>query len=330
MSRIVRADDEGLDRAVARLRAGELVAFPTETVYGLGADAGDPAALRRIFACKGRPADHPLIVHVRGVGDLARWIAPLPESAISLARAFWPGPLTIVGRAAAGVSEVLTGGHPTVAVRSPAHPLAAALLERFGGALAAPSANRFGRLSPTRAAHVADEFPDEELLILDGGATQVGLESTIVDLSGAEPRVLRPGRIAATDLADVLGRPVEVAPRDTEAPSAPGRLDSHYAPGAPLRLVPPDELGATLRRGDAALLRTAPEPGEGIACRRLPSDPDGYGRGLYAALRSLDEAGPRAIVVEAPPDGAAWHAIRDRLARAAAPRPPAHAEGSEP
>ena len=329
MSTVVRADEAGLARAVARLRVGELVAFPTETVYGLGAAARDPAAVRRIFACKGRPADHPVIVHVREVAELEAWIAPLPNAGRKLARAFWPGPLTIVGLAAADVSEVVTGGQPTVAVRCPAHPVAAALLERFGGALAAPSANRFGRLSPTRPEHVADEFPEQNLLILDGGASEVGLESTIVDVTGRQPRLLRPGSVTTADLAAVLGVPVEIADRDAGVPRAPGRLASHYAPGAPVHLVTLERLTDALRSGDAALLRTAPNPPPGIRWIRLPADPDGYARGLYAALRTLDETDPGAIVVEAPPEHAAWMAIHDRLERAAAPRRDERTEPNE-
>ncbi len=321
MSRVVPADEIGLERAAAELRAGRAVAFPTETVYGLGADAREPRAVARIFALKGRPSDHPLIVHVARAEGLAAWIDPLPDGALPLARAFWPGPLTLVGPRAAGVPDAVTGGQATVAVRCPGHPVAQALLARVGRDLAAPSANRFGRLSPTRAEHVAEEFADDDLLVLDGGPCEVGLESTIVDLTGATPRLLRPGGIGREALAAALGRPLELAGDEVgDAPRAPGRLRSHYAPGAPLRLVDAGELPAAVAPGEAALLRAAEAPA-GVPVQRLPSDPSGYGRALYAALRALDATTPRAIVVEAPPQDEAWRAVRDRLARAAAPRP---------
>jgi len=321
VSRVVPADEAGLARATAELRAGRAVAVPTETVYGLAADARDPRAVARIFALKGRPSDHPLIVHVAGADDLPSWFDPLPDGALSLARAFWPGPLTLVGPRAPGVPDAVTGGQATVAVRCPAHPVARALLERLGRGLAAPSANRFGRLSPTRAEHVAEEFANDDLLVLDGGPCDVGLESTIVDLTGTTPRLLRPGGIGREALAAVLGRPLELAGDDSQdAPRAPGRLRSHYAPSAPLRIVAAEELPAAVAPGEAALLRLAEGP-VGAPVARLPSDPSGYGRALYAALRTLDATAPRAIVVEAPPQDEAWRAVRDRLARAAAPRP---------
>jgi L-threonylcarbamoyladenylate synthase len=321
VSRILPADGDGLDRAADALRAGRAVAFPTETVYGLGAVARDPRAVARVFALKGRPSDHPLIVHVAGAEELPDWIDPVPAGALALARAFWPGPLTLVGPRAAGVPDAVTGGQSTVALRCPAHPVARALLARLGSALAAPSANRFGRLSPTRAEHVAEEFADEDLLVLDGGPCEVGLESTIVDLSGPAPRLLRPGAIGREAMAEVLGRPLELTgDEDGDVPRAPGRLRSHYAPRAPIRIVDAGALPAAVAPGEAALLRRAEAPA-GTLAERLPRDPAGYGRGLYAALRRLDAAAPRAIVVEAAPEDEAWRAVRDRLARAAAPRP---------
>lgn len=327
MSRIVASDEAGLRAAVTELRAGRPVAIPTETVYGLAADAHDRDAVRRIFALKGRPTHHPVIVHVARASELGDWLDATSVEAERLAHAWWPGPLTIVGRAASHVLDAITGGHPTVAVRCPSHPVAAELLERYGGALAAPSANRFGRLSPTRAEHVAEEFASDELIILDGGAAEVGLESTIVDLSGPVARILRPGRIGRDAIAATLGRTVEVAEADdADAPQAPGRLASHYAPHAPLRMTAPATLPGALEPGDAALLCTAADPPNGTVWQRLPDDPDGYARGLYAALRTLDAARPRAIVVETPPADEAWRAVHDRLARAAAPRP----EGNPP
>lgn len=321
MTPIVGPDEAGIARAVRRLHDGDLVAFPTETVYGLGADARDPRAVAAIFARKGRPADHPLIVHVRGPDELADWFAPVPDGAMRLASAFWPGPLTLVGPRAPGVPDVVTGGHPTVAVRCPAHPVARALLAGFGRGVAAPSANRFGRLSPTTADHVAEEFGDA-LLILDGGACDVGLESTILALGDAGPVILRPGAITAEAIAEVLGRPVAVADvADAGAPRAPGRLESHYAPVAPVVPVAAAALAATIRPGDVALLREADAPSPDVPWLRLPAAAAGYGRELYAALRALDAGQPRRIVVETPPEGPEWRAVHDRLARASAPRP---------
>ena len=326
MTRVVPADDEGIAAAAAALRAGRLVAFPTETVYGLGARARDPGAVAAVFRAKGRPADHPLIVHVASPGELDAWVDPVPEAALRLARRYWPGPLTLVLRRAPGVPDAVTGGQPTVAVRAPAHPVAHALLRTLGEGVAAPSANRFGRISPTTAGHVAAEFPELELTILDGGPCDVGLESTILDLSGVRPRLLRPGAISAADLEATLERPVALAanrPGPDDVPRVPGRLASHYAPTAPLRLADEDDLEAAVAAtpGAALLLRRAPRPaGHRGPSRRLPDDPAGYGRGLYAALRALDAEGPPGLVVERPPGTAPWSAVRDRLARAAGPR----------
>jgi L-threonylcarbamoyladenylate synthase len=326
VTRVVAADAEGLAAAVDELRAGRLVAFPTETVYGLGARARDPRAVAGVFRAKGRPADHPLIVHVASVGELDAWADPVPEAARRLARRTWPGPLTLVLRRAPGVPDAVTGGQPTVALRAPAHPVARELLRTLGEGVAAPSANRFGRISPTTAAHVAAEFPDLELTILDGGPCEVGLESTILDLSGAVPRLLRPGAVSADELASILERPVAVggpaAGEPADVPRVPGRLASHYAPTAPLRLTGEDGVAAAVAAtpGVALLLRRAPRPDAHLGpAWRLPDDPAGYGRGLYAALRALDAEGPPGLVVERPPDTAPWSAVRDRLARAAGP-----------
>ena len=326
MTCVVPADAEGVAAAAERLRAGRLVAFPTETVYGLGARARDPRAVEGVFRAKGRPADHPLIVHVASPAELDTWVDPLPEAALRLARRHWPGPLTLVLRRAPGVPDAVTGGQPTVAVRAPDHPVAQALLRALGEGVAAPSANRFGRISPTRAEHVAAEFPDLELTVLDGGPCDVGLESTILDLSGARPRLLRPGAVSAADLEATLDRPVALAANRSgtgDAPRVPGRLASHYAPATALRLADEDDLPAAVAAAAevALLLRRAPRPaGHRGPSRRLPDDPAGYGRGLYAALRALDAEGPPALVVERPPETAPWSAVRDRLARAAGPR----------
>jgi L-threonylcarbamoyladenylate synthase len=325
VTRVLGGDAAGVAAAVEDLRAGRLVAFPTETVYGLGARARDPRAVADVFRAKGRPADHPLIVHVASADELDAWADPVPDAARRLARRLWPGPLTLVLRRAADVPDEVTGGQPTVAVRAPAHPVARALLRALGEGVAAPSANRFGRISPTTADHVASEFSDLALTILDGGPCEVGLESTILDLSEDRPRLLRPGAVSAADLESILDRPVAVEGRRAsteDVPRVPGRLASHYAPSAPLRLADGEDLeaAAIAAPGVALLLRRAARPAAHRGpLRRLPDDPAGYGQGLYAALRALDAEGPPALVVERPPDAAAWSAVRDRLARAAGP-----------
>ena len=309
------ADDISL--AVAALRRGELVGMPTETVYGLAADARNPDAVRRIFAAKGRPADHPLIVHLAAASDIHDWVRAVPPAARSLMDAFWPGPLTLVLDKAASVDPVVTGGQDTVGLRVPAHPVAQALLRAFGGALAAPSANRFGRISPTQARHVREEFPSGVAVILDGGSSAVGLESTIVDLSGERPRLLRPGSIGATQIEALIGRLDR--PDDHDGPRASGRLAAHYAPGKPLDLI---DSAAVERYRSAhprgvAWLTPGPLP-EGCSGTALAGDPGAYGRQLYAALRDLDAGEARRIVVVRPPRDESWAAVHDRLGRAAA------------
>ncbi len=325
--RLLAPTPENLALAAERLRAGGLVGLPTETVYGLAANALDEAAISRVFALKGRPKDHPLIVHLASAGQLSQWSAAVDERAVRLAEALWPGPLTIVLRKARAVPDAVTGGQPTVALRVPAHPVARAVLELFGGGLAAPSANRFGRVSPTTAAHVASEFPDADLMVLDGGASVVGLESTIIDLSGSTPRVLRPGDVARDQLEEVLGEAVAIG-HGAAAPRVPGSLPSHYAPGAPTFLVASSELLTTVDEKSAVLaLRPAPAGFAG-AWVQLPADPRGYGAGLYTALRQLDAESPARLVIERVPDDANWLAVRDRLERASAPRPDAVARRS--
>ena len=329
-----------IDHAVALLQAGELVAFPTETVYGLGADAANPAAVGRIFAAKGRPADHPLIVHLPADGYLDSWATDIPRQAWELTEAFWPGPLTLILRRARGVPTVVTGGQETIGLRVPAHPLALALLRAFaeaGGGLgglcgvAAPSANRFGRISPTEAAHVRAELGDSVQLILDGGRCPVGIESTILDLSrgaGEVPRVLRPGAITPQQIATVMGRLPEVGcqPRSASAevvPRVPGALAAHYAPATPMRLLPATEIARladtpAAGRSCAVLCHSQMLAGAAaLLVRRLPADPSHYAHELYAALRQLDHSGADLILVEDVPSTAAWSAIADRLQRAA-------------
>ncbi|MBX3140027.1 MAG: threonylcarbamoyl-AMP synthase [Trueperaceae bacterium] len=325
--RILPPTPENVGLAAELLAAGRLVAMPTETVYGLAASARDERAVARVFELKGRPRDHPLIVHLGSGADAGGWVEHAREHGAhrrleALAAALWPGPLTLVVRKAAWVPDVLTGGQPTVALRVPGHPVALALLDALGGAVAAPSANRFGRISPTTAEHVAAEFGAADLVVLDGGACRVGLESTILDLTGPVARVLRPGGVTVEAIEAVVGERVEVN-GDAAAPRVPGSLPSHYAPTAPTRLVGPAELERRIGEdaGMAVLARRhAPEAFAGLWVA-LPDDPVAFGASLYAALRRLDSAAPREILIERVPLTPPWLAVRDRLARASAPRP---------
>jgi L-threonylcarbamoyladenylate synthase len=313
---------EAIARAAEVLRAGGLVALPTETVYGLGADASNAEASAKIFAAKGRPADHPLIVHLADAEALTEWAREIPKEAIALARAFWPGPLTMILKKEAEVPDVVTGGQDTVGLRVPDHPVALALLRAFGGGVAAPSANRFGRISPTTAKHVADELGDALDMILDGGACDVGIESTILDLSRGTPVILRPGAIGPDAIAAVIGRrPLVPSVSDSTAPRVSGSLTAHYAPRTSLRLVPAATLENALRTAGARTAVIARRPalpiphGNWIAA---PHDAAGYAHDLYANLRALDASDADLILVEAPPEGEGWDAVHDRLGRAAA------------
>jgi L-threonylcarbamoyladenylate synthase len=319
-------DDAAIARAAQALAAGELVAFPTETVYGLGARADDDAAVAAIFALKGRPADHPLIVHVAEPADADVFARGLGDAARRLIGAFWPGPLTVIVARAAGIAEAAAGGQSTVGLRCPSHPVAHALLaaarQRGVPGVAAPSANRFGRISPTRAQHVVDEF-GESLLVVDGGDCDVGIESSIVDCSGPVPALLRPGQIARDRLEAALGQPLAAPAADS--PRASGTLEAHYAPRAKLRLMPAGMLNTALQMlGDSALKlavysRTVPlPPGSRLSRRIMPDAPDRAAHELFATLRELDDQGLDLIWVEEPPVDAAWDGVRDRLVRAAA------------
>ncbi|HXX10856.1 MAG TPA: L-threonylcarbamoyladenylate synthase [Burkholderiales bacterium] len=315
------ASDSEIAHAVEILRAGGLVAFPTETVYGLGADASNPAALHRLYEAKGRPTSHPVIVHVRGASDLPRWAREVPPVALRLTGRFWPGPLTLVLKRAAGVLDQVTGGEDTVGLRVPAHPIAQRLLHAFGGGIAAPSANRFGRLSPTTAQHVCDELGDTVDLILDGGACEVGIESTIIDLSRGTPVLLRSGRISTADIEAATG--VKVAQRTSASPRAPGTLAAHYAPRTPLILAAASDFERVIREqaasGRIAVLAFHPQPPNSHASlwQIGATDAHVYAHDLYTLLRVLDRSGCVRIVVEAPPERAEWNAVRDRLMRAA-------------
>lgn len=319
--RVTTADTASVALGARLLREGGLVAFPTETVYGLGADARNADAVRRIFAAKARPEDHPVIVHVEDLGAAETWAALMPDDARALARAFWPGPLTLIVPRAADVPDAVTGGQASVGLRSPAHPVARALLRAFGGGIAAPSANRFGHVSPTTALHVAEDLGGAVDLILDGGACDVGIESTIVAFTSDTPMLLRPGGIAIEAIASVLGR-MPVA-RDATAPRASGTLTSHYAPRTPASLVASDALRAELaqlaerdeRVGVLALSGGPPEAFDGVWIQ-APRDAASYARMLYANLRALDSADADSILIEQVPQGGDWSAIGDRLARA--------------
>jgi L-threonylcarbamoyladenylate synthase len=321
--------NQDFQRAVDLLRAGELVAFPTETVYGLGADAANPDAVAKIFAAKGRPADHPLIVHLAGHDAVEHWAENVPAVAWELMETFWPGPLTLILKKQAWVPLTVTGGQSTVGLRVPGHPVALELLRRFAasgghGGIAAPSANRFGRISPTTAAHVYEELGERVPLILDGGSCAVGIESTIVDCSRGEPVVLRPGHISPLHLEAVLGRLPEIATA-VGAPRVSGSLAAHYAPITPMRIVSGERLldfiNAQRHKGDRCGVighSQPPQAGMPHLWRMLPAEPVGYAHELYAALREMDHAGVALIAVEALPETPLWAAVGDRLRRAAA------------
>lgn len=341
------ATSEAIAEACRRLRRGELVAFPTETVYGLGGAALDEAAVRRIFDVKGRPTDNPLIVHVGSETEAEALAVEWDSRARALVRRFWPGPLTLVVPAAAAIPTAVTAGRGTVALRQPAQPAALELLRTFGGPIAAPSANRSGHVSPTCAAHVASEFPDHDLLILDAGPSAVGIESTVLalppskgrqpmptDSGAASPRLLRPGFVTREAIEEVIG-PIDAIPVHGQVAS-PGTRLSHYAPRAPARLLDRDALWHELRGPSSAGRQAAlvlgddrPRPsaapplvdqGRWPLVISMPRDPVGYAARLYAGLREADAAEPQEILVEAPAEVTGlWAAIHDRLRRACWP-----------
>ena len=314
------ATSEDIDAAVATLRAGGLVAFPTETVYGLGANAADRAAVAQIFSLKGRPTDHPVIVHIDDPRRLSRWAREVPAPARALAARFWPGPLTLILPKSDEVDEVVTGGQDSVGIRVPSHPVAQRLLRAFGGGVAAPSANRYGHLSPTRAAHVREEFGDAVPIVLDGGESQIGLESTIVACLDHAVRLLRPGHITRSQIEAVAGELVESG----EAPRAPGDRSLHYAPRTPLELVPASRLTARIaaiathgeRVGVLARAPAPPDRHPGVVWLEAAADARVYAHDLYDRLRTLDHAGCARILVETPPREESWSAVNDRLRRA--------------
>jgi L-threonylcarbamoyladenylate synthase len=314
-------DDPAIREAAAILVEGGLVAFPTETVYGLGADGLNPEAVARIYAAKGRPSTNPVILHVADIDAGRSLVSQWPAAAGILTERFWPGPLTLVLPASEKVPAIVRAGGPCVALRCPAHPVALALIRAVGRPLAAPSANRSQHLSPTRAEHVAASLGEKVDLILDGGPTEAGLESTILDLSGPQPRVLRPGPITPAELAALIG-PVELwagAVQAGDAQAAPGMAERHYAPRARLDLVVAGTgLSATSGRVAYVALGALPPLPEGVRGVSLPLNPEAVGARFYALLHELDDAGFERVVMERPPEGEAWMAIRDRMQRASA------------
>jgi L-threonylcarbamoyladenylate synthase len=316
--------------AAHKLEQGALVAFPTETVYGLGADAENPAAVAKIYEAKGRPSNHPVIVHVAPGADIHYWAKSVPQEAQKLINAFWPGPLTLILKRAERIPDAVSGGQDSIGLRCPSHPVAQALLQTFKngkGGVAAPSANKFGHVSPTTAQHVRDEFGEEGspvACVLDGGQSEVGIESTILDLSRIETHgavLLRPGQISAAQIAQVIG----MTPRlpDAAAPRASGTLEAHYAPRTPVALIDESKLQEVLHRlrnagRRIALMHRTPTAFAEVAAQlALPDNADGYAHALYAALRSLDTAQADIILVTAPPTDNAWQGVNDRLRRAA-------------
>jgi len=309
-----------INKAIFLLKKGELVAFPTETVYGLGADASNPKAVKKIFKAKGRPADHPVIVHLYSEKQLNDWVSFIPSAAKKLIKQYWPGPLTLIFKANKNVSSIITGGQDTIGIRMPSHPVARKLLKAFGGAIAAPSANRFGRISPTKSAHVKEELGKKVSLILEGGNCKVGIESTIIDVTTTPFRLLRPGILTPeeifkkTDIKIVISR--------GKAPRVSGNLASHYAPKTPVELVEfktPEKTQSRDRQGAFAVMSFCHKPqnfNKGLWIR-MPSDPTRYAKRLYATLRKLDSANVKKIFIEKPPKSPEWAAIRDRLTRAA-------------
>jgi L-threonylcarbamoyladenylate synthase len=301
-------------RAAEILRAGGLVAFPTETVYGLGADASSETAVARLYAVKGRPADHPVIIHLDSLERALAWARDVPKEARVLAEKFWPGPLTLILKRSEKAKDFVTGGQPSVGIRVPSHPIAQELLKAFGGGIAAPSANRFGRVSPTAAAHVREDLGKDVDLVLEGGPSEVGIESTIVDLSGGEAVLLRPGRISRAELEKV----VSLREKTASSPRHSGGLERHYAPRTPARLVATHALDKEIAKlGDRVAVLAFSRPDERVDFwLRMPREPHAYEQKLYAALRELDGAGCEQILVEAPPAAPGWEAVRDRLQRA--------------
>lgn len=310
------------------LKAGQLVAFPTETVYGLGCDASNPEALARLYRVKGRPGDHPVIVHLASVDQLKDWAETVPEQALALADKLWPGPMTLILKKKNSVLAAVSGGQDTVGLRVPSHPTALALLKEFASGIAAPSANRHGRISPTSAAHVESELGDLVAKVLDGGPCSVGIESTIIDLSGETPRILRPGMITLSQIEEILqsskSSEAQKSQGDAPAPRAPGTLSSHYAPSTSLKLFSHLNLPRALATAENLQMKVSVMAfSDQIKCaaviqwNQLSEDPNECARQLYATMRELDNSGADYIIAEEPPELGEWMGILDRLRRAA-------------
>ena len=308
--------NEEIRRAAQILRAGGLVAFPTETVYGLGAVASNAAAVAKLYAAKRRPAEHPVIVHFDDAQRAFEWAREIPEAARLVAQRFWPGPLTVVLKRSTLAQDFVTGGQDSIGLRVPSHRVAHAVLREFGAGVAAPSANMFSRPSATSATHVRQDLAAHAEIVLDGGASEIGIESTILDFSDGRPVLLRPGHISASDLETLLGQKVEA--KSASSPRHSGGLARHYAPKTPARLIATHALDAEIakHRERVAVLAFA-RPDERVDFWiRMPRDPAAYAKRLYAALRELDSAGCETILIEQPPQGSEWEAVLDRLQRA--------------
>lgn len=312
-----------LNESVALLRAGELVAFPTETVYGLGADANNPIAIQKVFQAKGRPADHPVIVHIAEPKQLTDWARDIPESAWVLAQHFWPGPLTIILYKQAHVSALITGNQETIGIRIPNHPLTLELLKQFGSGIVGPSANKYGRVSPTTAAHVTNDLGSDVAAVVDGGACQVGIESTIIDLTAEQPCIMRMGAISAAEIANVLGYAVTINNK-TSAVRTPGSHAAHYAPRTPAHLMHSNELLFKIDElqqsgKTCAVLSLNVKPNSlspDIYWLHTNNNPSEYAHDLYANLRLLDQLKKDVLLIESPPQTDTWLAVIDRLSRA--------------
>ncbi|MGB4117956.1 MAG: L-threonylcarbamoyladenylate synthase [Polaromonas sp.] len=321
----MNASGATVQTAAAHIRAGELVAFPTETVYGLGADASNDAAVAKIFAAKGRPADHPLIVHIASQAQVLDYASNVPPFADRLIKAFWPGPLTIILPRKPGVATAAAGGQDSIGLRCPAHPLALEFLTACGTGVAGPSANKFGRVSPTTAQHVRQEFGDA-LMVLDGGPCKVGIESSIVDCTRSQPVLLRPGVLTRAELSAACGQPVLSADQTpSDAPRAPGTLESHYAPNAKVRLMDAkaiqtalDLLGADAKHIAVYARSIVRIKSTQVLYRRMPDDALATAEQLFAVLRDFDAQDVKLIWIEPVPDALEWDGVRDRLARATA------------
>ena len=318
--KVMSISQDEINRAVSCLENGQLVAFPTETVYGLGVDASNREAVKRLYHIKGRPEDHPSIVHLASLEQIYDWASEVPELALKLAKNFWPGPMTLILPRQKHVMNEITGGQDTVGIRIPSHPVAQALLKAFGRGVVAPSANRFGKISPTTAQHVHDDLGDDVAMVLDGGSCPVGVESTIVEFSSVTPKILRPGMLTSSIIGGYLGIPIHTG----SGIKAPGTLSRHYSPTA---------LSVTMNYADLlrehqenpatlAIMSTSPDPcpRDGHTWIKMPNQPSSYAQKLYAWLRYLDAMRPSKIIVQTVPNEPDWEAITDRIRRATCPR----------